>query len=69
MEMTQMSVLIMMFELLVVSMQQMVELKFALVVSGEQYVVVDGMKLVPEWFADTWDMNGQVRNNCYGSKK
>ena len=57
-------VLTMMFALLAVSMQQRVKLKFALVVSGEQYVVVDGMRLVPEWFADSWDMNGQVRNNC-----
>ena len=62
MEMTQISVLTMMFALMVVSMQQRVELKSVLVVSGEQYVVVDGIRLVPEWFADSWNMNGQVRN-------
>ena len=56
-------VLTMMFALLAILMQQRVKLKFALVAPGEQYVVINGMRLVPEWFADSWDMNGQVRSN------
>ena len=38
----------MMLALLVIPMQQRVELKSVLVVSGEQYVVINGMRLVPE---------------------
>ena len=40
-------VLTMMFVLLMVSMQLRVKLKSVLVVSGEQYVVVDGMRMMP----------------------
>ena len=59
----EMSVPTMMFALLAVPMQKRVKLKSVLAVSGEQYVVINGTRLVPEWFADTWDMNGQVRND------